>query len=570
MTPVVVGACRGWLHRPPTGGPVHDNLVLVPAHGVEDLATRASLARLAHGLAASGHTVLRLDLPGSGDALGDWTQPGLLAAGVDAVVQAVDAVRQWTGHPPTALMGLRLGTLVATRAAQALAAAGRPVSGLALLAPVVQGRQHVRELQALHTGDGPVAVAGFAFSPDTLADLSAQDLGQPPTPCPAPRVFLGVPGTPRGLNALVAQWQATAVLTSEPYPGLAEHIGDPTQSVAPQALFERLGQWLAEGSAPAPLPTPASRPERPAPAVLHGPGFAETGDVLPVATGLAAVWCDPAAPAGPAAGPVVVVCNAGRNPHTGWARGSVQLARALAGQGLPSLRFDLAGLGDSPPLPDAPAETLYHPVNFPQLRAVLDQVVLRHPARPVVVVGACSGGHLAFHEAVDDDRVRGLVLVNVQRFIWVEGMSLQAEMRSAGKSTQAYRQKLFQADTWRRLLRGGVDVKYVATALLRRLWKKVHSRLQPPDPGPRRIRDGFAALAQRGTHTLVLYSQDDGGRDDFARCVGADTTAFTRLAHTRQVLLPDADHDLTADWAQARLRQEVLDLCRSLGQNPAP
>lgn len=549
MIPVTFGSCRGWLNLPADAQRCKAGVVFFSAYGVEDLSTRHSLSRLAQRLAQVGHPVLRFDAPGTGDALGDWQDPQQLTAWVQAGQEAVKALQEWSGVTSVALLGLRLGGLIAAQVAHVQSQGGLPVAALALLAPVIQGRQFVREWRALSDGTQPLVVAGFPLSQETQDALSASDMSG--LPAPAPRIFLGVHGGGKAMSALQTRWGVSAEVLSVDYEGLAEHIGNPTTSRTPHMLFDRLVEWLGRGDLTAVVATGVEIP----PAVLNGPSFIESGLLIPSAVDLAAVWCRPVQME--VAKPVVIFCNAGRNPLQGWARGAVTMARQLAAQGISSLRFDLAGLGDSPPLPQPPREVLYSPLATPQLRAAVDQVCsLVGKDAKIGVLGVCSGGYLAFHGAVEDARIGAVVLINVQRFAWREGMSLQAAMREAGRSTQAYRQRLWSRETWVRLVRGQVDVAAVVRALRGR-WSQV---LGANSGDVVRIRRAFSLLAQRGCRIAVVYSEEDGGRDEFARYFGSDKQRFGALAHTSLRVLPGADHDLSASHA----RDQVIDVVKSL------
>lgn len=567
MIPLVFSGNRGWLHLPEENLLKKEGVVFFPAYGVEDLATRHSLALLADRLAAAGHPVLRFDPPGCGDSLGNWDDTATLPAWIDAGEQAVETLRQASGATSTGLLGLRLGGLVACLLAERLQAAGQPPSSLTLLAPVLDGRQHMREWRALSAGASPLTIAGFPISEALRQAVAGITPGQFATP-PAPRIFLGIPGTARYLSELETQWRQSADLHAEPYPELAEHIGNPTMSRAPAEMFSRLLAWFGEAPPSQPTGQPKT-PECALPASLTGDCFVEQGELLAGANGLAGIWCSPSRKAARA---IVVFCNAGRNPHIGWARSSVSHARRLAGHGIASLRFDLAGLGDSPPPAEQPAELLYSKVGIPQLRAALDAVEARFGETvPVCLLGACSGGYLAFHEAVDDARVSALVLVNVQRFIWQEGTSLQASMRTAGKSTQAYRQRAFAWATWKRILGGKVDIGAVAGTLWQRAWRSLTETGQewvtnviagkPAPETTSTIRQGFAKLVCRGTQTRVIYGEEDGGRDEFARYFGSDGRGFSGLPGARLLIIPETDHDLTPLAARERLFSEILGAC---------
>lgn len=569
MIPVVFSGNRGWLYLPQASSPSRQAIVFFPPFGVEDLSTRHSLASLAANLADAGHPVLRFDLPGTGDALGDHTGISL-NDWVEAGQQAIEALKQWSGSTSACLLGLRMGGLVATLVAQAQQQQGHPVSALALLAPVLDGRQHIRELRALANGGSPLTIAGFPINDalkQAIASVSPAQFAAPP----AQQIFLGIPGSGKQLADLESQWRTGVPLLTVPYPDIAEHIGNPTMSRAPLEMFKQLEDWFNN----LPLSTPRKIGNPNVDTTLVGEHFVEQGEMLAIENGLAAVWCTPARSLPQT--PIVIFCNAGRNPHTGWARSSVALARHLAEQGITSLRFDLAGLGDSPRMSEQPAELLYSKAGIPQLRCVLDAVGKRHGHdTPICLVGSCSGGYLAFHAAQEDERISHLVLINVQRFIWEEGMSLQASMRTGGRSTQAYRQRAFSPETWKRLLCGDVNLGAVMKVLGLRAWngitrsamekagglaKRSNSAGKSDTKTPATIREGFRRLASRGTQSVVIYSEEDGGRDEFARYFGANSQGFTRLPGTRLVIIPDADHDLTPLAARETLLSEILAAC---------
>ena len=122
--------------------------------------------------------------------------------------------------------------------------------------------------------------------------------------------------------------------------------------------------------------------------------------------GLVGVLAHP--PAGTPAQPVAMVLfNAGLVPRGGPHRGSVELARALAGDGFPTLRFDWSGLGDSP-LASAPDAGL----RARELDAALALVTAETGIDRFVVGGICSAADHAFRLAPDEPRIVGLLLLD--------------------------------------------------------------------------------------------------------------------------------------------------------------
>jgi pimeloyl-ACP methyl ester carboxylesterase len=108
--------------------------------------------------------------------------------------------------------------------------------------------------------------------------------------------------------------------------------------------------------------------------------------------------------------PVVLMFNAGFLHHVGPFRLWVDLSRELAQRGIPSLRFDLGGLGDSRLLeaaPDDPAERALR-----DLANAMDGVERRLGKRDFIVIGLCSGADLAHPAMKRDPRIRGGVLID--------------------------------------------------------------------------------------------------------------------------------------------------------------
>ena len=70
-------------------------------------------------------------------------------------------------------------------------------------------------------------------------------------------------------------------------------------------------------------------------------------------------------------------------------------------------------------------------------------------------------------------------------------------------------------------------------------------------------------MLKRGTRVLVVYSEDDGGRDEFEHHFGANYQAFIGQPGAKLVILPDADHDLTSADARHRVMSEISAMCQA-------
>jgi pimeloyl-ACP methyl ester carboxylesterase len=104
---------------------------------------------------------------------------------------------------------------------------------------------------------------------------------------------------------------------------------------------------------------------------------------------------------------VAVLTNSGVIPRSGPHRMNVHLARRLAAQGIPSVRFDMSGLGDS----RRTASTL--PVVeqwVADTRSVMDAAQARFGCARFLMIGFCSGAEVAHLVALEDPRLRAILL----------------------------------------------------------------------------------------------------------------------------------------------------------------
>ncbi|MBK9082387.1 MAG: alpha/beta fold hydrolase [Rhizobiales bacterium] len=550
MRPLVFDDCAGWLHE--ADGAL--GVVVCGPQGYEQLCAQAALRELAERLAARGLPTLRFDYPGCGDSLGDDDEPARLETWRASVASAVAALRAATGARSVALVGLRLGGALALEAASTL----EDVTALAMLAPVVSGRAYRREIAAFAamTGgeadaQGAISVAGFRATADTLAALDRFDATKI---AKAPRaIFLAAAPEQIGADKLEARLTALGVeVTRAPFEGYGDLLADPTFARAPDALFADVADWLA---ARAPGETRAAVSAS-APASLRGPGFVDTPLTFDEGR-LAGVLC---APEGVSRGRAILFLNAGANPRMGWARQTVRYARALARQGWTSLRIDVSGLGDSARRPDRPAQVPYSDAPQDDVIAAIDLLAARGFA-DVAVIGPCSGAHLGFHTAVRDPRIAQLAMINLQVFVWTPGRSLAIAMRQSTRSAQHYRRRLFELDTWRRLVSGDLDLRTIASGVAARLRRRGAERLKAlagRDADGATILTRFQALAERNQQVLLIYSDNDGGLDELAAHLGPNGARLARLPGMRVELLPDADHNLTSPDMQARLLQTLI------------
>ena len=254
----------------------------------------------------------------------------------------------------------------------------------------------------------------------------------------------------------------------------------------------------------------------------------------------------------PAARGVLVVVG-GPQYRAGSHRQFTLLARDLAQDGVPVLRFDYRGMGDS--------EGAIRPFDDVEddLRAAIDAFMAASPGlREVVLWGLCDAASAIGMYAARDPRVTGLVLLNP--WVRTEDGLARATLR------HYYRARLRDPAFWKQLLRGGLDWRRSLAslvALLRKArgWPAPAAAAAATASLPERMRAGLQAF--RGQVLLVIAGHDLTARE-FCDLADADRAWKGVLAPPRVTRrqIDDADHtfsrrawrDQVARWTAEWLR----------------
>jgi len=258
----------------------------------------------------------------------------------------------------------------------------------------------------------------------------------------------------------------------------------------------------------------------------------------------------------------VLIVVGGPQYRVGSHRQFVLLARQLAAQGIPVLRFDYRGMGDS-----GGEKRSFERVDA-DLRCAVDGFFERVPGlRDVAIWGLCDAASAALFYAHADPRVSGIVLLNP----WVhdERGSARVYLR------HYYLQRLFQGSLWKKIGSGEFSLRRAAAGLSELLVAAVRPAPAqgPGAPGTGEPRDSagepFTARMEHGLRdfrgrVLLILSGNDFTAQEFKDLVAGSRGWRRRIAGERVTRhdLAAANHtfsrrewrDQVAQWTTAWLK----------------
>lgn len=245
----------------------------------------------------------------------------------------------------------------------------------------------------------------------------------------------------------------------------------------------------------------------------------------------------------------VLIVVGGPQYRVGSHRQFTLLARYLAAHGIPVLRFDFRGMGDSE------GETRTFEDVGDDLRCAIDKFLAEVPLlRELVILGLCDAASAALFYAYQDHRVTGLVLLNP----WV-----RTEERSARVYLKHYyTARLFQREFWHKIWHGQFDYAAAARSLSRTIGAAATGKhetaasVEQKDsdkscnlaPLPERMLYGLSRFKGK---VLLIISGNDLTAEEFCDLVKG-SREWQKLLTSAQVSrfnLPDANHTFSRrEW----------------------
>lgn len=540
--------------------------------GLEDMCTRKFRRILAEELADEGIASLRFDYPFTGNALDDGAETANLNCWISAFSVAAQLVAQLSGCSRIVIVAQGIGSLVAARAMEEMPG----VDAIVHLAPVTSGRAYVRELSMMSqvikekldidaddTGDDGLVVAGIGIPRGIVEDLKQISLLKQVSATRTRMLVFTRDTNPGDMNYVDHLRRIGADVQSEIFDGYECLTTNPTLAIVSEAVVDKVVSWIAAlystGRGQRTADTVTSSPH-------NGEGFTETPVRFGTNNRLVGILCTPrVAVAGKVA---ALLLSSGYDPMSGWARSSVRLARSLAAQGISSLRFDGANVADSPPMMGTSQQVLY---DISQIIDVEDAVTLLkryEPQAAILAVGRCSGAHLGFQAARQNEQISGLVAVNPVVFEWPEGRSVDEALAQPVQSMSHYYQRLQGGEAFKRLLRGEVDIavktKQVGQAVFRKLAAPAVRLIGGMTRRERSVYSGFRLLAQRSAPVMLLYSANDVGLDEFNLFFGQEGDGLKNFPNIARMIVDNADHNFTPRHAFDQYLQAIIDMSNTL------
>lgn len=420
MEPVAFAGCFGWYHAPARRTYGNTAVLLCPGLGADGATGHRSFRLLAEELSAIGYPTLRFDYLGTGDSCdADGAEPW--AMWKSSISSALSRLATLSGTQRFVLIGLRIG---ATLAAE-VAGCRSDVAGLVMLAPILRGKSYLSQLAvearlrepSSATGTIEITLGDSILGSETQAHLRQVDLSRN---CPDPgcRVTFYVRERTPALAACVQAWDAQNVeIRCRDFDGLEAFMRPTHLADEAAADFSDIVRWL-QSVATSELPTQdrvqTDSAVLPIYSGLQPPGCVEAALRFGEDDHLCGILCQPKENI--AANSIVVIVNSSGNPHHGFARFSVEVARYLATRGLASLRIDFGGLGDSrtSAANDGPTH-VFEVDRTHDVSAALDALQAlgyRHFAAH----GVCSGAYHALQAGFADARIGTLLLLNLPWF----------------------------------------------------------------------------------------------------------------------------------------------------------
>lgn len=258
----------------------------------------------------------------------------------------------------------------------------------------------------------------------------------------------------------------------------------------------------------------------------------------------------------------MLIVVGGPQYRVGSHRQFVLLARYLAARGIPVMRFDARGMGDSE------GDTRRFDELDADIRSAVDCFMRSENLQRLVIWGLCDAASAALFYAYQDRRVAGLVLLNP----WV--FTEQGVAKTYLK--HYYVQRLFSHEFWRKVF----SLKFEPLASLKSLLGLLKTVMKQKNgestavaenavlvssqlPLPVRMRECWKHFAKP---ILLILSGRDLTADEFREAVQQDEQwqALLKEEHVTRYNVSESDHTFSSAAWREKVAESTLNWIRTL------
>lgn len=255
----------------------------------------------------------------------------------------------------------------------------------------------------------------------------------------------------------------------------------------------------------------------------------------------------------PGASVACLLLNVGVTHRVGPRRLNVKWARQLAAAGIPSLRFDLSGIGDSLA---AGGRNSFREQALLDMRAAMDVVENSLGVRRFVVLGVCSGAANGYWLAKSDARVVGLLMFDGFTFPTFKTQVLHDWRR-------------FRTTSWTNVIRKGTSrIKRLFGADTAPKQNSIFNAVSDVSAPTRlEFQQSMESLTARGVSIYLIYSGSLLLYHNYADQLLDAFKGAKFLTGIKYSYMPSVDHIATDLQAQHDLTRAVKDWVSSIKES---
>jgi hypothetical protein len=254
---------------------------------------------------------------------------------------------------------------------------------------------------------------------------------------------------------------------------------------------------------------------------------------------------------------VAVLLNAGFTHKVGPNQLYVTLAKALAMAGMPSLRFDFSGIGDSFP---ANTEASYDERIMQEIGDALTLLTAELRYEKIILVGFCDSASYSFHAGVSHVDVVGVCAINGSL---VSNTLLKSFNFKQRIQYRYYRKNLFSPVRWKKVMTGqsGFSTKKIFKRMVGGAFSKVMGftrKKQVVAPknsvgGANAVIAPWHKMLERKVRILQVYSEGSDTLDIYNRFLALPLKDLRLSPYMSISVIQDVDHVFTPVWSQVLL-----------------